>query len=103
MKENSSNPSGLPTPQAGIEDDFVTGLQAWVDEATAPEGEREKRVEAMRRMIDARSNGRISLSLSGLGLSSLPAQIGEFTALIILDLGHNQLTTLPESIGGLML
>ncbi len=101
MKEKLSSPSDLTSPQAGIEDDFVIGLQAWGDEATAPEGEREKRVEAMRRMIEARSNGSTILSLSELGLSSIPEQIGELTDLTILDLRSNQLTTLPKRIGNL--
>ena len=101
MKEKLSSPSDLTIQQAGIEDDFVTGLQAWVDEATAPEGEREKRVEAMRRMIEARSNGSSSLSLASLRLSSIPEQIGNLTTLTSLDLRQNKLTKLPESIGSL--
>ncbi len=58
MKENLS---GLSSPQAGIEDDFTTGLQAWVDDATAHEGERERRAEAMRRIIEAKSSRSASL------------------------------------------
>ena len=84
-----------------IEGDFLTGLQAWVDEDTALEGEKEQRVEAMQRIMEAKSNGSIVLSLSGLGLSSLPKQIGDLTALTELRLRGNLLTTLPESIGGL--
>jgi|GEM_PF-1441226 len=90
---------GLTIPQAGIEDDFVTGLQAWVESAN-PE-ERDSRVEAMRRMIEVRSNGSTSLSLDGLRLSSIPERIRDLTALTYLNLDGNQLTTLPESIGGL--
>jgi len=97
MRENLLGPSDLPIAQVGIEDDFVTGLQAWVNSAEPGE----LRAEAMRRMIEARSNGSISLSLSELRLSSIPEQIGELTALTILDLSVNQLTALPESIGGL--
>jgi len=97
MRENLLGPSDLPIAQVGIEDDFVTGLQAWVNSAEPGE----LRAEAMRRMIEARSNGSISLSLSELRLSSIPEQIGELTALTSLDLSVNQLTTLPESIGGL--
>ncbi len=67
MKENLS---GLPIPQVGIEDYFVTGLEAWVESANTEE--KESRVEAMQRMIEARSNGSISLSLAELGLSSIP-------------------------------
>jgi hypothetical protein len=49
MKEN---PSGLTIQQADIEDNFVTGLEAWAYEDTALEGE--ERVEAMQRIIEAR-------------------------------------------------
>ena len=117
MRENLS---GLPITQDGIEDDFVTGLQDWVNSAEPGE----LRAEAMQRLIDAKRNGRAELSLAELGLSSIPEQIGNLTALTSLDLrgnpltelperigdltaltflnlSHNQLTTLPESIGGL--
>jgi len=94
MRENLS---GLPITQDGIEDDFVTGLQAWVNSAEPGE----LRAEAMRRMIEARRDRSTHLSLDGLGLSSIPEQIGELTALTSLDLSVNQLTALPESIGGL--
>jgi Leucine-rich repeat (LRR) protein len=95
MKENLS---GLSSPQAGIEDDFTTGLQAWVDDATAHEGERERRAEAMRRIIEAKSSRSASLSLDGLGLSSLPVQIGDLTELTSLNLSRNQLDTVPAEL-----
>ena len=84
------------TAQATIgQDNFLSGLQAWSE--LVPE-ERESRAEAMRRIIEARSNGSTSLSLANLKLSSLPPQIGELTDLTTLILVGNQLTTLPERI-----
>jgi len=90
---------GQPSTRVAPQDDFRTGLQAWVESAL-PE-EREGRAEAMRRMIDARRYRSTELSLDGLGLSSLPEQIGDLTALKVLNLSSNRLTTLPERIGDL--
>ena len=90
---------GQPSQGVGVQDDFSTGLQAWVDLAT-PE-EMGSRVEAMRRISDARLNSSAILSLEGLGLSSIPEQIGNLTALRSLSLNRNQLITLPEQIGNL--
>jgi Leucine-rich repeat (LRR) protein len=42
-----------------------------------------------------------SLDLAGLGLTSLPAEIGKLTAVRQLSLRHNQLTSLPPEIGNL--
>ena len=39
------------------------------------------------------------LDLSGLGLKSLPPQVGNLTNLTFLDLEHNELTALPSEIG----
>ena len=87
---------GQPSPQVALQDDFRTGLQAWVA------GERGgRRAEAMRRMIEARRDRSAELSLARLGLSSIPEQIGDLTALTTLNLGGNELTTLPEQIGNL--
>ena len=80
-------------------DQFLTGLQAWVDEA--PEGERPYRVSAMRRIIECRNWGRENLSLENSRLSSLPKEIGDLAALKSLDLRNNQLTTIPTWIGNL--
>jgi len=54
--------------------------------------------EAQRRIIDWRS---LRLELSGLGLTTLPPEIGQLTALTRLDLNNNQLTSLPPEIGRL--
>jgi internalin A len=42
-----------------------------------------------------------SLDLIGLGLTTLPPEIGQLSALTVLDLSNNQLTTLPQEIGRL--
>jgi len=87
---------GQTSPQVVPQDDFRTGLQAWVESAEL--GERGSRVKAMRKMIDARRNRNTTLLLQKLGLSSLPAQIAELTDLTNLNLGNNQLTTIPNSL-----
>ena len=43
----------------------------------------------------------IELDLSGLGLASLPTEIGRLVNLAILDISNNQLTNLPTEIGQL--
>ena len=82
-----------------VQDDFSAGLQAWVDLATLQE--REGRAEAMQRILFAKQKNSQRLGLDELGLSSLPAEIGNLTALRDLDLYNNQLTTLPAEIGNL--
>jgi hypothetical protein len=88
------------TNQAAIDqDDFSLGLQAWVESAV-PE-ERGSRVDAMRRMIEARRDRSTELSLDGLGLSSIPEQIGDLADLTSLNLNNNLLTTVHARIGNL--
>ena len=43
----------------------------------------------------------MTLELSSLGLTTLPPEIGQLTALTQLDLCDNQLTSLPPEIGQL--
>ena len=81
---------------AKLQDNFLAGLNAWFDSA-AP-GEKEARVEAMQRIIQAKKMNSAELSLDGLGLSSIPAEIENLTDLEILNLGGNQLTTFPAKI-----
>ena len=57
--------------------------------------------EAKRRIEEAARTGATSLSLSYLGLETLPPEIGQLTALNILDLASNELTSLPPQIGEL--
>ncbi len=86
--------------QADIaQDNFLSGLRAWVELAT-PE-ERGSRVKVMLRMIEAKQNRSAELSLDGLGLSSIPEQIGDLDALTSLNLNHNLLTTVHARIGDL--
>ena len=49
----------------------------------------------------AGDKGRTTLNLSGKGLSSLPPEIGNLTALKVLDLVNNELKELPSWIGNL--
>ncbi|WP_439578423.1 leucine-rich repeat domain-containing protein [Elioraea sp.] len=57
--------------------------------------------QAQERVRDARTHGAPSLDLRGLGLTTLPRQIGRLTALRDLDLSGNRLITLPPEIGKL--
>ncbi len=82
-----------------VQDNFLAGLQAWVDLAALEEGG--SRVVAMEKMIDAKRKRSANLSLYGLRLSSIPEQIGDLTALTSLNLACNRLTILPEQIGNL--
>lgn len=54
--------------------------------------------EARRWIIDCHVR---RLDLSGLGLTTLPPEIGQLTALTRLDLSNNQLTSLPPETGRL--
>ena len=58
-------------------------------------------VEAQRRIDQALVTAATTLNLAGLGLTTLPATIGQLTHLTLLNLSRNQLTTLPEAIGQL--
>ena len=59
--------------------------------------------EALRRIGECRREGKVGtgLFLSGLGLTTLPPEIGRLPALKRLDLDSNQLSTLPPEIGKL--
>ncbi|MBP7710052.1 MAG: leucine-rich repeat domain-containing protein [Rickettsiales bacterium] len=87
------------TNNAQRPDEFLAGLQAWVDEA--PEGERDSRIDAMRRIVAVNNSGGDSLSLEDLELSSLPKEIWNLTALKVLNLAGNELNTIPAEIGNL--
>jgi len=58
-------------------------------------------LEAKKRIEEARRSGARKLSLSGMGITELPAKLGQLTQLQILDLAHNGLTALPEVVGQL--
>jgi internalin A len=57
--------------------------------------------EALRRIRQARQTGAPMLDLSGLELTTLPAEIGQLTNLEFLNLRSNKLTELPAEIGRL--
>lgn len=53
---------------------------------------------ALERIEKTRRDSRNALDLSSRGLKALPREIGSLTNLSELDLGGNQLTTLPEPL-----
>ena len=59
--------------------------------------------KALKRIEECREQGKqgMRLDLSQLGLTTLPPEIGQLTALTRLDLRNNRLTTLPPEIGHL--
>ena len=57
--------------------------------------------EALKRIEACRSKRGTELDLRDIGLSQLPPEIGQLTALTKLDLARNQLITLPPEIGRL--
>ena len=56
---------------------------------------------ALERIREAERDGHTNLDLSGLGLRSLPPEIGNLTGLTELYLSDNQLSSLPPEIGKL--
>ncbi len=57
--------------------------------------------EALRRIEECRKSGAKSLDLSALGLSDLPPEIAQLSALTTLAVTSNHLSTLPPEIGQL--
>ena len=57
--------------------------------------------EALQKIKEAQRTGATRLSLNGMGLTTLPPEIGQLTALTELRLYNNQLSTLPPEIGQL--
>jgi hypothetical protein len=57
--------------------------------------------EALRRIADAARAGTSRLDLTDLGLTAVPEQIRQLSALTSLDLSGNRLTAVPEQIGRL--
>ena len=58
-------------------------------------------VLALRRIEEARKAQAVRLDLSGLGLKTLPPEVGQLSSLQTLDLQSNQLASVPESLGQL--
>lgn len=54
--------------------------------------------EALRRIEQARKEGKVQLDLENLGLTAVPPEIGQLTRLGELDLSRNQLTAVPPEI-----
>jgi len=99
MREFIRRMLGLSSTQVVPQDDFRTGLQAWVD--LAPEEEAESRAEAMEEIINARNQRSTRLSLHLLRLSSLPEEIWSLTSLKTLDLSYNKIENLPIGLSNL--
>ena len=57
--------------------------------------------EAKHRIAEAAREHATELDLTGMGLTSVPPEIGALTALKRLSLGNNQLTAMPPEIGSL--
>ncbi len=57
--------------------------------------------EALKRIDECRRKKGTRLNLRGLGLTRVPAELGQLTALTVLDLQNNQLTAVPAELGRL--
>lgn len=57
---------------------------------------------ALQRIEEAQTSGVVMLDLSGLGLESLPPEIGQLVNLEMLDVSENQLSSLPPEIDNLL-
>ena len=57
--------------------------------------------EAEKIIEEARQSGATELYLQGMNLTELPETLWELNQLQLLDLSHNTLTILPDSIGQL--
>lgn len=83
------------------EQNFENGLLAWINEAGIDEDQRKSRGSAATMMRGCKLHNDSGIYLSGLGLTSLPPEIGDLPSLRILDLTNNKLQTLPPKIGNL--
>jgi hypothetical protein len=99
MREFIRHMLGLSSTQVVPQDDFRTGLQAWVDLVTGEEAK--SRAEAMEEIINARNQRSTRLSLHLLRLSSLPEEIWSLTSLKTLDLSYNKIENLPIGLSNL--
>jgi hypothetical protein len=105
--EFSETAAGSPTQEDlaafhEIDEEFLKGLNAWVELAPSDE-ERKNRERAKERMIEFVENeytedSSTELSLDNLGLSSLPKEIGYLESLTNLDLSDNQFELFPSEI-----
>lgn len=77
---------------------FYEGIRRWRDEE-APD---ELRVVAAEKIEEAYRQGAVALSLAGLKLTSLPAEMNCLSTLESLDLNKNRLATLPQNMTDLV-
>lgn len=93
----------MPTPLFPDDQDrahnasFYDGIRRWRDE----EAPGESRVMAAETIEEAYRYGAVTLSLVGLNLTSLPAEINSLSELETLDVSKNRLAALPQSMAGL--
>lgn len=81
-------------------DKLNKNLDKWCDEVKGAE-EYENRCEAKEKIIECYKKSSDSVYLGGLGLTSLPSEIGWLSSVRILYLHKNQLRELPTTIGQL--
>jgi Leucine-rich repeat (LRR) protein len=98
---NTASTSARPTNNRAPEPLSPAKMEQALNEWAKGAGPGENRIEAKRLILDAYTSGATYLNLKGLGLKTLPADIGNLTALTELYLYNNQLTTLPADIGKL--
>lgn len=85
----------------------VQSLQLYEWQNAAPEAERPKRAQAINEIV--KTHGLLPggkepvLNLSGLGLTSMPSRLSEFTWIKELNVRKNRLTTLPALPEGLLI
>ena len=86
---------------------FIGGLEAWCDGAEAEwsngyrDGGKTQRIFASERILECYVGKRDTLSLRSMGLTSLPAEIGQLVKLFTLNISNNQIRALPIEIGQL--
>ncbi|MGA0241987.1 MAG: leucine-rich repeat domain-containing protein, partial [Candidatus Marinamargulisbacteria bacterium] len=90
---NETIQDGLSIIQTSIS--LRNRLESWIAEGEA----NEQRSEAVNRIVNAVKNNETELNLSNLGLTTVPPDIGLFLPeLNVLDLSHNQLTQVNETM-----
>ena len=89
--------TSLPTPEQIS--DFTAKLSSWVESELKLNPSNEANIKHTKnRFINYFSFGLDILTLTNLGLYSIPQEIGHLTKLKKLDLSHNQLEDLPNEI-----
>jgi internalin A len=70
-------------------------------ESSVPTNTSDQMAEAERRIAEARRQNAIELDLTGLGLTEMPAALGELRQLQVLSLRNNELQIIPAILGKL--